>query len=80
MKMTEVSRTDLLSKLAPAQTLYIIKPVVVLRELLKFTFMDLVLREWLQLTRYDPHPVQGESRLGDALVVPGKNFKQEKSQ
>ncbi|MBX7141866.1 MAG: hypothetical protein K1X63_12375 [Chitinophagales bacterium] len=78
MKMTEVSRTDLLSKLAPAQTLYIIKPVVVLRELLKFTFMDLVLREWLQLTRYDPHPVQGESRLGDALVVPGKNFKQEK--
>ncbi|MFI5134575.1 MAG: hypothetical protein ACHQD9_01860 [Chitinophagales bacterium] len=71
---------ELLSKLSPAQTVYVLRPNSLLRDLLKYTLMDLILQERLQLVNYDPNPVQGMPRLGYAFVVTGKKFMDEKPQ
>lgn len=78
--MSSDSSLQLLSKLSPAQTVYILRPNSLLRDLLKYTLMDLILQEKLQLLNYDPTPVQGASRLGYAFVIAGKKFTGEKPQ
>src|ERR1043165_332979 len=68
---------ELLTKLTPAETLFILKPKSLLRDLMKYTMMDLLLQEKLALINFDPKPVQGSVRLGFAGVVAGRKFQRE---
>lgn len=69
---------ELLSKLTPAETFMLLKPTDSrLSDLMKFTFMDLLARQVLQMPNFDKKPVQGEATLGFAYVIIGRNFKRE---
>lgn len=68
---------ELLKRLTPAETLFILQPASLLNELMKYTLMDLLLQEKLALVNFDPKPVQGKPRLGYARVVIGKNFQKD---
>jgi hypothetical protein len=69
---------ELLSKLSPAETLMLLKPSESrLRDLMKFTLMDLIARNVLQMPNFDMQPIQGKATLGIAYVLIGKNFKRE---
>jgi hypothetical protein len=72
----EPNRVDILQKIAPAETLFILHPESSLRDLMKYTFMNLLMQEVLVLINFDPKPVQGAARLGFAGVMIGKRFKQ----
>lgn len=70
---------ELLTKLTPAETLLLLKPSESrLRDLMKFTLMDLLARQVLQLINFDKQPAQGDANLGVAYIIAGKNFKKEK--
>lgn len=67
---------ELLSKLSPAETLLLLRPFESrLRDFMKFTLMDLITRQEVQLINYDQHPVQGNVTLAFAYVIAGKNLK-----
>ncbi|MBK9732586.1 MAG: hypothetical protein IPO83_15135 [Chitinophagaceae bacterium] len=69
---------ELLTKLTPAETLLLLKPTESrLRDFMKYTLMDLLARQVLQLLNYDIQPVQGNATLAFAYVIAGKNFKKE---
>lgn len=69
---------ELLSKLTPAETLMLLKPSDSrLADLMKFTLMDLLARQVLQMPNFDAKPVQGNATLGFAYVIIGQNFKRE---
>lgn len=69
---------ELLSRLSPAETLLLLKPFESrLRDFMKFTLMDLLARQVVQLINYDKHPVQGDATLSFAYVIAGKNLKKE---
>jgi hypothetical protein len=68
---------ELLGKLTPAETLFILQPSSLLNELMMYTLMDLLMQEKLALTNFDPNPVQGKPRLGYARVTIGKNFQKD---
>jgi hypothetical protein len=68
---------ELLTKLTPAETLFILQPASLLNELMKYTLMDLLMQEKLALPNFDPKPVQGNARLGFARVTIGKNFQRD---
>ena len=68
---------ELLTKLTPAETLFILRPASLLRDFMKYTMMDLLLQEKLVLINFDPKPVQGASRLGYTGVMIGRNFQRE---
>ena len=68
---------ELLTKITPAETLFILKPDSFLKDLMKYTMMDLLMQEKLTLINFDPHPVQGSQRFGYAGVMIGKNFQRE---
>ncbi|HYV95706.1 MAG TPA: hypothetical protein VE978_28300 [Chitinophagales bacterium] len=67
---------ELLTKLTPAETLFILKPDSLLRDLMKYTMMDLLLQEKLALINFEPKVVQGTSRLGYVGVMIGRKFQQ----
>ncbi|MBA2422690.1 MAG: hypothetical protein H0V61_05650 [Chitinophagales bacterium] len=69
---------ELLSKLTPAETLMLLKPSDSrLRDLMKFTLMDLLARHVLQMPNFDKQPVQGTATLHFAYVIVGRTFKRE---
>ena len=70
---------ELLTKLAPTQTLLILKPASTVNDLIKYTLMDLLLQDKLKLMNFELNPVQGSGRLGFARVAIGKNFQQEEA-
>ncbi len=66
---------DLLSKLSPAETLLILKPASTMADLMKFTLMDLLMKEELMVSGYESNELLGKARLGFARIVRGKKFK-----
>ncbi|MEO5675430.1 MAG: hypothetical protein ABIQ74_12365 [Chitinophagales bacterium] len=67
----------ILTELTPSETMLILKPAALVRDLMKYAMMDLLMQEKLSLINFEVKPVQGLARLGFAGVVAGKNFKKE---
>src|SRR5262245_37403271 len=69
---------ELLTRLTPAETYMLLKPTDSrLRDLMKFTLMDLLTRQVLLMPNFDTKPVQGEESLNFAYVIIGRNFAKE---
>ena len=65
----------ILSKLSPAETMMIIKPSSQFKDQLKFTFMDLVLKQVLEIREEIRKAHPSEKRASKYnYVIPGKNF------
>ena len=70
---------ELLSRITPAETLMLLKPTDSrMRDLMKFTVMDLILRQVLFVEHLQRKTVQGNRMIGYLYVFAGRNFRREK--
>ncbi len=73
---TVAAAQDWLSKAAPAQTLLLLKPHALQRELLQYTLADMFFRNVLRLIDFDTAMVGGRPRLRFTRVGIGEQFGQ----